>query len=172
MRNGYITCPGLYIDPFQKHAVFLGELRVTDLGTHQCCILATQGKIINANHVPITHWTTNSSSRHLFCCCSYWIFLATVCKSSNVPPVSETGCQMPVGFELFWNGLALEMDTKVLFMFTHFFCTPGESYRQLKNIKRPNYPIYIIPITTTHLPESQISISFFFFLLYSLPFLT
>ncbi len=37
----------------RKYADF-GESRVTDLGTHQCCILATQGKIINANHVPIT----------------------------------------------------------------------------------------------------------------------
>ncbi len=37
----------------RKHAV-LGESRVTDLGTHQCCILATQGKIINVNHVPVT----------------------------------------------------------------------------------------------------------------------
>ncbi len=45
----------------RKYADF-GESRVTDLGTQQCCILATQGKIINANHVPITIYIANAKN--------------------------------------------------------------------------------------------------------------
>ncbi len=60
----------------RKYADF-GVSRVTDLGTHQCCILATQGKIINANHVPITMYLL---SQHLliYCCVtlhSVWFLL-------------------------------------------------------------------------------------------------
>ncbi len=52
-RNGYASQSGLYLEVTESTQI-LGKSRVTDLGTHQCCILATQGKIINANHVPIT----------------------------------------------------------------------------------------------------------------------
>ncbi len=52
-RNGHASQSGLYLEVTESTQT-LGKSRATDPGTHQCCTLATQGKTINANHVPIT----------------------------------------------------------------------------------------------------------------------
>ena len=95
----------------RKHADFW-ESRVTALGTHQCCILATQGKITRANHVPITHLNfVLSMSFKVKCDTVLGLTLSVfsvVCNSSTWPnsaPLRDISFQnlSNLGIDLLWS---------------------------------------------------------------------